>query len=500
MGESKAIAQVLAAYEKLTRQNSRIKALEKKLADGTISLKEAAELNSLRARAFGRALSGKVLDITQGEREGTCTALLREGCDYTDELAQAAQRAVLTRQGLNLTPPTANFEEDRARKIGHSLEDQTVPDETIQRRARSATETMLRSQYDRNMKKGAETCASAGLKTYIVRDSGSGCCKWCDEVSGKFAYGTEPKDVYRRHDNCTCTVTYESGRGRQNVWSKQYWSAEQEKEYLRLRDEMTPKRLNARQAAELREKVGGLTFGRYSDILNLSDSSSLYDFVPETAPKKVPYLDIFGERGKKSFSGRTDAATLNVRHMHASAELLKHIYKDEIACLKNDPNYEPGIEYSIVYDANMEHIKGREKPQKYWKGGCNIISPNVPYHAFHNHGSSQPLGYGDLDGFISNSDMISLTAQGNNGKSKFVIIKTDKFDRDGYEAYLIKKSQEVFYNLQGQDIRLTDKIDKDTFDSLKKDEQDKYLQALTQKTVECLRGGEKYGIKYYCKA
>lgn len=261
MDEKSAVNEILAAYEKLISAVGRAGALEKKLADGTISLKEAAELNSLRARAFGRALSGKVLDIALGEREGTCTALLREGCNYTDELAQAAQRAVLARQGLNLTPPTANFEEDRAHKIGHSLEDTTVPDETIERRARSATENMLNSQYDRNMKKGAATCASAGLKTYIVRDSGSGCCKWCDEVSGRFAYGTEPKDVYRRHDNCTCTVTYESGRGRQNVWSKQYWSAEQEREYLRLRDEMAPKRLNAKQAQALRERVGGLTFG-----------------------------------------------------------------------------------------------------------------------------------------------------------------------------------------------------------------------------------------------
>lgn len=273
MDEKSAIAEVLAAYEKLIGRNSRARALEKKLADGTITMQEGAELNSLRARAFGKALSGSVLGIAQGEREGTCTALLREGCNDVDELAQAAQRADLGRQGLNLTPPTAPFEEDRARKIGRSLEDETVPDETIQRRARSATENMLNSQYDRNMKKGAETCASAGLKTYIIRDSGSGCCKWCDEVSGKFVYGTEPKDVYRRHDNCTCTVVYESGRGKQNVWSKQNWSKEQEQKYLELRDELKakkmtvapdvkkPVRLSEKDIQAIIAKVGGLTFG-----------------------------------------------------------------------------------------------------------------------------------------------------------------------------------------------------------------------------------------------
>lgn len=261
MDEKSAVDLVNAAYEKLTAANARIKSLEKKLADGTLTMKEGAELTDLRAQAFGTAFSGEVLDIAQDERESACTELLRKRCDDTDEVAEAAQRAALSRQGLNLTPPTAPFEEDRARKIGHSLEDDTVPEETIQRRAKSATETMIRSQYDRNMKQGAKTCAEAGLKTYIIRNSASGCCKWCDEVAGKFAYGSEPKDVYRRHDNCSCSVVYESGRGRQNVWSKQYWSAEQEREYLRLRDEMAPKRLNARQAAELRERGGGLTFG-----------------------------------------------------------------------------------------------------------------------------------------------------------------------------------------------------------------------------------------------
>lgn len=280
MDESKAIAQVMAAYEKLTRQSGRIQSLEKKLADGTITMKEGAELNDLRAKAFGRALSGSVPGIERGSREGACVSLLKDRCTDVDELALAAQKTALMRQGLNLTPPTADFEEERARKIGHSLEDETVPDETIQRRARSATENMLNSQYDRDMKKGADTCASAGLKTYIVRDSGSGCCKWCDEVSGKFAYGTEPKDVYRRHDNCTCTVTYESGRGKQSVWSKQTWSKEQEQKYLELRDELKakkmtvapdvkkPVRLSEKEVQAIINKVGGLTFGENGGRIN----------------------------------------------------------------------------------------------------------------------------------------------------------------------------------------------------------------------------------------
>ena len=174
---------------------------------------------------------------------------------------------------------------------------------------------MLNSQYDRDMKKGAETCASAGLKTYIVRDPGSGCCKWCDEVSGKFVYGSEPKDVYRRHDNCTCTVVYESGRGRQNVWSKQYWS--QEQEYLRLRDEMAPKRLNAKQAQALREQVGGLTGGANSGKIDDNRIKYSIDFA---VPKDMLITRDFREK----FNSMTDDPGLQREFYQAAKVMLKH--------------------------------------------------------------------------------------------------------------------------------------------------------------------------------
>lgn len=48
-------------------------------------------------------------------------------------------------------------------------------------------------------------------------------------------------DIFRRHDNCTCSVTYECGRQRQDVWSKKTWEA-------------TPDELKARKEAEAASK------------------------------------------------------------------------------------------------------------------------------------------------------------------------------------------------------------------------------------------------------
>ena len=58
-----------------------------------------------------------------------------------------------------------------------------------------------------------------------MRTTDGKCCKWCTQVAGRYEYGTEPSDVYRRHDNCGCTTIYENGRQRQDVWSKKKWEA-----------------------------------------------------------------------------------------------------------------------------------------------------------------------------------------------------------------------------------------------------------------------------------
>ena len=72
--------------------------------------------------------------------------------------------------------------------------------------------------------------SKAGLECYIIRDDHNGCCEWCAKLSGKYKYPNDvPKNVYQRHDNCTCSVTYVSGRwGAQNVWTKESWKPSEE--------------------------------------------------------------------------------------------------------------------------------------------------------------------------------------------------------------------------------------------------------------------------------
>ncbi len=74
------------------------------------------------------------------------------------------------------------------------------------------SENIGNSMHDNCVKENAKLHDKAGLDTYLVRDAGGGCCPWCAAIAGRYKYADAPDDVFRRHDNCTCTTTYECGR------------------------------------------------------------------------------------------------------------------------------------------------------------------------------------------------------------------------------------------------------------------------------------------------
>lgn len=76
---------------------------------------------------------------------------------------------------------------------------------------------------DDMVKKNAEFHFNVGMSPKIIREETGKCCKWCKNLAGTYSYPDVPKDVYRRHENCKCTVDYIPKKGvRQNVHSKQF--------------------------------------------------------------------------------------------------------------------------------------------------------------------------------------------------------------------------------------------------------------------------------------
>ena len=79
------------------------------------------------------------------------------------------------------------------------------------------------------VRKNAEFHFHSGMSPKIVRKEVGNCCKWCKSLVGTYSYPDVPKDVYRRHRNCRCTVEYYPGKGKkQNVWNKKWRNIEKD--------------------------------------------------------------------------------------------------------------------------------------------------------------------------------------------------------------------------------------------------------------------------------
>ena len=91
------------------------------------------------------------------------------------------------------------------------------------------------SIVDDSIKANADFHYDSGLSPQIIRKEGGKCCDWCREVVGIYQYPKVPKDVYRRHQRCRCTVDYDPKNGKvQDVWSK-LWRKQKKQEEVEER-------------------------------------------------------------------------------------------------------------------------------------------------------------------------------------------------------------------------------------------------------------------------
>lgn len=209
-----------AKIAKRLAADPRLRRLRKRIAEGKATALDSFDYSRICSEIMSAELEEAVLELD--DREGVCTELLHDRYDDTNAAAAEIQEQLDRKNGLHLRPRKPAFPAERVQKIAHSLVEPGVPDEKIVRRAGS-TATVSMSFHDDFVREQADFRSRAGLKCWITRVTDGKCCPWCSKYAGRYEYGEEPDDIYRRHDNCGCSVTFENGRQRQDVWSKRTW-------------------------------------------------------------------------------------------------------------------------------------------------------------------------------------------------------------------------------------------------------------------------------------
>ena len=134
------------------------------------------------------------------------------GMDYrmVSEVAQAAQTTMNAADGIGIKAQASKFDSDSAYGIVEELK--ANPDYTnIENTFYDQIINFSQSVVDETIQANAEFQSKSGIKCYVVRKPEWGACKWCQALAGSYDYEDVKdtgNDVWRRHENCRCTINY----------------------------------------------------------------------------------------------------------------------------------------------------------------------------------------------------------------------------------------------------------------------------------------------------
>jgi len=252
-------------FDKAIAGNKQVERYLKKIRDGTATLDETSLFSRNLGDCLAEALKNNITqDILPDGRmyyniaDRIIRPMLTNNHDLTNEAAGQALKFADEAAGLNLNPISATLPAERINKIVSAVSEEGIEWEEVERRMDEPVRNISQSFMDAFIQANAAFRQKAGLQTMIVRTMVGRACKWCKSLAGSYEYGDTPKDVYRRHDNCRCTVALKTGRQQQDVWSKAWKESPEELEQRKTLGEiltkLTPSQAREKEAELIRQQ------------------------------------------------------------------------------------------------------------------------------------------------------------------------------------------------------------------------------------------------------
>lgn len=263
------LLRIRASFRQTMEEDSATQALLKKIEDGAATYRDA-EAYALRiGEALSQALAKNLgADVLPDGRmyyniaDRVLRPMLEEDHQVISEATKLVQESLNRQAGIGLKAKTVAENQDRIQGIvdkvsgSESFDDVAwVMDEPVKNFSMNVVDEILRENV--------EFQGKAGLQPKVIRRAERKCCKWCSDLAGEYEYPDVPKDVYRRHENCRCTVEYDpaDGKGKiQNVHSKK-WTEPGERDIIEER-----KRFNMGNLGVFRPKEQSTTIQSYVKI------------------------------------------------------------------------------------------------------------------------------------------------------------------------------------------------------------------------------------------
>ena len=216
-------------------RDRRIASITKRIRDGTATLEDAHDYSWRLGENLSKALKENLTEQTLPDgrlyyniAKRTVTPALEENYELVNEIAADVQKIVDAQAQIGLGSVSADFPKDRIQGL---IDKMTADGITLEQALIWLGEPIINNSeafFDDFVDSNAKFRQSVGLKATLTRTAEAGCCDWCAALVGTYEYGKAPDDIYRRHEFCRCSVTYQCEKTSQNVWSKRTWESSTE--------------------------------------------------------------------------------------------------------------------------------------------------------------------------------------------------------------------------------------------------------------------------------
>lgn len=287
----------------------------KKIRAGTADFQDTQRYSARCAEIEAKILSQNLSPTGTGQNEQNCQQLLENQFEDTIQKESAVQKALDQKQNIHIQPKKPKFPAVRVRKVAHSLEDETVSEDFLRRRAEIAVANIINSFHDDYIRENADFRQKTGLKCRVSRIGASKCCSWCQKISGTFEVGHEPADFWRRHDNCTCQIIYENQKVRQRLsGSGRGWQVNSESQRRQAQHiQYKPTRFTQEQAQALESQQ----LSQYRGLTNQAGSGTIRTGGKIT-DKNFMYYNKFETQAKNFYKARVQNGDSDVKAISQS--------------------------------------------------------------------------------------------------------------------------------------------------------------------------------------
>ena len=228
--------------------DKRIMRISRRIRDGTATLVDAHYYAQYTGEHMSKALLVNLAEdnLPDGTlyfniATRTVTPSLLTCHGLVNQISQQIQAIIDEQEQIGLKAIEAEFPEGRIKGL---IDKMTSYDGDYEKSSAWLKEPIVNNVeafFDDYVHANAKFRRSVGLKTVITREAEPNCCQWCKNLEGEWEYGTEPQDVYHRHESCKCVTTYKSEKKYQDVWSKDDWKPTEE-ELQKRRETQMPRR------------------------------------------------------------------------------------------------------------------------------------------------------------------------------------------------------------------------------------------------------------------